>query len=300
MSVLDKFSPSSHLRRQRSIQMRAPSADGTTCQVIPVEGESPCTRNAKNRGGHKPRLCAARQKEYIRYTIAYKSSSEQAEAFCEDLQRLIDDLDWTRPLMIQVKVDEAFRAVHRCIAALDRKIREREAHNQRFSTHMDYRHERWRMRLLDKRERVKQIKGLLCCLKLMLLKDQRSRAPAPMAPSPAPTSIWGRDDEGGDGNYCADNSYADDYTRDAEGQYSKVLKFLDDAGYLKSLSNPAAVEKALKAVYSCLDAIDDVIEKREAHHSRFFGKADSSHRMCIDTLWKKRDEVEEIAKMLAA
>lgn len=224
-SVLDKFSPSSHLRRQRSIQMRAPSADGTTFQVIPVEGESSCTRNAKNRGGHKPRLCAARQKEYIRYTIAYKSSSEQAEAFCEDLQRLIDDLDWTRPLMIQVKVDEAFRAVHRCIAALDRKIREREAHNQRFSTQsewmcvlwsgseayidsqvVDYRHERWRMRLLDKRERVKQIKGLLCCLKLMLPKDQRSRAPAPMAPSPAPPSIWGRDDEGGDGNYCADNS----------------------------------------------------------------------------------------------
>lgn len=62
------------------------------------------------------------------------------------------------------------------------------------------------------------------------------------------------------------------YHEEAERRYLRVSKLLDDAGWLKPLSGAEAVKKALKVVYGCLDAIDDVIKEREAHHARFFGE----------------------------
>ncbi len=113
--------------------MPTSSTYGTnTCQVVPDKHESLCTRQAMYGGGDKPRLCPVHQEEYVRRTIAYKDSSEQAISFSEKASWLLDGLDRTSPLLTQDQVYEVFRAAHRCIAALDVEIREREAHQRRF------------------------------------------------------------------------------------------------------------------------------------------------------------------------
>lgn len=99
------------------------------CRVVPAEHESPCTNKA---GANKPRLCSMHHREYVARTTAYKNSQELAEEFYERISWLIGSGALLLPLLSIGAVEEAFRTTQRCIAALDKEIREREAHHKRF------------------------------------------------------------------------------------------------------------------------------------------------------------------------
>ncbi|OJT02421.1 hypothetical protein TRAPUB_7074 [Trametes pubescens] len=99
---------------------------------------------AKTRGDESGKLplCKLHHDEYVLSYLAYKESSERAEALYKSLPLLVVSMD---------AYYEALRATLRCIDALDKEICERDAHCRRFFTQADDGHEKWDNHLRNKR-----------------------------------------------------------------------------------------------------------------------------------------------------
>ncbi|CDO68439.1 hypothetical protein BN946_scf184704.g2 [Trametes cinnabarina] len=115
---------------------RSRSASTGNCQVVPIDGELPCSQP-----GYKenPRLCFAHRKEYGRLTAAYKATSEEAEALYTEVRvREVTVSPWDADA-----VEDALELARMCVEKIDKEIQERQQHHARFFVELDDGHEGW-------------------------------------------------------------------------------------------------------------------------------------------------------------
>ncbi|OSD04997.1 hypothetical protein PYCCODRAFT_1432740 [Trametes coccinea BRFM310] len=126
---------------------RARSASTGNCQVVPADGELPCTQPGYR---EHPRLCNVHRKEYGQLTAAYKATSEEAEMFYAEVRAREASVDASNAFA----VDDALELVRMCVDKIDKEIRERQEHHRRFFVELDDGHEAWIEGLRKKRQIV--------------------------------------------------------------------------------------------------------------------------------------------------
>ncbi|OSD04998.1 hypothetical protein PYCCODRAFT_1465456 [Trametes coccinea BRFM310] len=148
---------------------RPRSASTDICQVVPADGELPCTQPGY---GGRPRLCNVHRKEYGRLTSTYKHTSLEAEACFVEVCARETSVDVSDARAVQ----DARKLVRMCVEMIDREIRERQEHHRRFFVELDDRHGEWIEVLRQRRQTVKDTASNLRVARKRKVKADRRQA----------------------------------------------------------------------------------------------------------------------------
>ncbi|KAI8974785.1 hypothetical protein BD414DRAFT_174083 [Trametes punicea] len=133
---------------------RSSSESTGKCQVVPADGEHPCTQPGFR---DHPRLCSNHRKEYGRLTAAYKATSEEAECLYAEVRAR----EWAVNHWDVFVVEDALERAQLCMEKIDKEIRERQEHHRRFFVELHDGHEAWIDGLRKKRRTVEKLAGQL-------------------------------------------------------------------------------------------------------------------------------------------